>query len=224
MESMSTPSQEITPTAQAPARLRMSYEEFLEWEHAGIAEWVAGEVILMAVKNEHQRIVDFLIQVLGFYLRIMMMGVVRSAPFVMRAIPNGPGREPDVMVVMSDHLDRITSNQLNGPADLVIEVVSEESVARDRSEKFYEYQDAGVREYWIIDPRPKRERADFYVLDANSRYRPVPITEDGTYHSTILAGLWLHVDWLWAEEPDALKALAQVVGPDKLIEAIRAAG
>jgi Uma2 family endonuclease len=128
------------------------------------------------------------------------------------------------MVVTTEHLDRLTSDQLDGPADLVVEVISDESVSRDRGEKFYEYQDAGVREYWIIDSRPDRQRADFYVLDANQRYRPVPIADDGTYRSTVLPDFWLRVDWMWAEEPDALKALAQVVGPDKLIEAIRAAG
>lgn len=223
MEATGTLSQANIPATQAPARLRMTYDEFLKWEHPGIAEWVDGEVTIVAVKNDHQRVVDFLIQVLGLYLRIMMMGVIRSAPFVMRATPNGPGHEPDVMVVTSNHLDRITPDQLDGPADLVIEVVSEESVSRDRSEKFYEYQDAGVREYWIIDPRPNRQRADFYVLDANGRYRPVPIADDGTYHSTVLPGFWLHVDWLWAEEPDALKALAHIIGPDKMAEAMRSA-
>jgi Uma2 family endonuclease len=178
----------------------------------------------MSVKNEHQRVVDFLIQLLGIYLRVMALGIVRSAPFVMRATPGGSGREPDVMVVTADHLDRLTSDQLAGPADLIVEVISDESVSRDRGDKFYEYQDAGVREYWIIDSRPDRQRADFYVLDPNRRYRPVPIADDGTYRSTVLPGFWLRVDWLWAEEPDALRALAQVVGPDKLIEAIRAAG
>jgi Uma2 family endonuclease len=224
MTATSAPSQAIASGVQTPTRLRMSFEEFLKWEHPGIAEWVNGEVDVMSVKLEHQRVVDFLIQLLGIYLRIMGLGVVHSAPFVMRAIPGGSGREPDVMVVTADHLDRLTSDQLVGPADLVVEVISDESVSRDRGDKFYEYQDAGVREYWIIDSRPDRQRADFYVLDANRRYRPVPIADDGTYRSIVLPEFWLNVNWLWVEEPDVLKALAQVVGPDKLIEAIRAAG
>ncbi len=45
-----------------------------------------------------------------------------------------------------------------GMADLVIEVVSDDSVARDRADKFYEYQTAGIQEYWIIDPHPIRKR------------------------------------------------------------------
>lgn len=104
---------------------------------------------------------------------------------------------------------------LNGPADLIIEIISTESVARDRSDKFYEYQSGGVREYWVIDPRPSMTRADFWVLDKTNRYRPIPIDSDGIYHSTILPNFWLNVDNLLAEElPDPLKIVSKLVGID----------
>lgn len=222
MEITSAPSQAMTSVGQAPVRLRMSFEEFLDWEHAGIAEWVDGEVFQMAVKYEHQLIVDFLNRLIGFFIVLMNAGILKSAPYVMRAIPGGPAREPDLMFVAKENIARVTSSLINGPADLVIEVVSEESAARDRSEKFDEYEDAGVREYWIIDSRPNRQRADFYVLDANGRYRPVLVSDDGIYRSTVLEGFWLDVKWLWQKDPNPLSALAHVVGPDKLIEAIRA--
>jgi Uma2 family endonuclease len=218
----------ITRTAQqstasaAPDTLRMSYEEFLKWEHPGIAEWVNGEVIQMSVKNEHQRVVDFLNQLIGLFLAIFNLGEIRSAPFVMRARPDGAGREPDLMVVTSEHLNRITSDQLDGPADLVIEVISDESVTRDKIEKFDEYEDAGVREYWIIDPRANRQRAEFFVLDeARRRFRPVPIEDDNTYHSAVLQGFWLNVDWLWELKPNVFAALIRIVGKDRLIDMLQ---
>jgi Uma2 family endonuclease len=100
-------------------------------------------------------------------------------------------------------------------------VVSDDSVSRDRADKFYEYQAAGITEYWIIDPRPGSERVDFYVLDDTGRYRPVPVGADGRYHSTVLGGFWFQVDWvLTAEPPEVLRALTQIVGPQKLIEAM----
>jgi hypothetical protein len=74
----------------------------------------------------------------------------------------------------------------------------------------------------VFDPRPGRQRADFYVLDARGRYRPVPLNEDDVYHATVLPGFWLAVDWLWqAELPDPLRAIAQIIGPERLIAALQ---
>jgi hypothetical protein len=80
---------------------------------------------------------------------------------------------------------------------------------------------AGVRAYWIIDPRPGYERADFYVLDTRGQYQLVPMDSDGCYHSTVLAGFWFEVGWvLSATLPDVLQALAQIVGSEQLLAQI----
>ena len=210
------------PTMQSQ-RLRMSYEEFLAWADEDVhAEWVDGEVIVqMPLKRPHQRVVAFLLQVIGLFTQLFQLGEVLPAPFEMRATPDGPAREPDLIFVAREHLDLLSQERLSGPADLVVEVISDDSVARDRADKFYEYQEAGVREYWIVDSRPGRERTDFYVLDDKGRYRPVPPDSDGRYHSTVLLGFWLSVDWVTSVEPPAvLTALTQIVGPQKLVEAI----
>jgi Uma2 family endonuclease len=162
---------------------------------------------------------------MGLFIQLFQLGELLPAPFEMRATPDGAAREPDLIFVAREHLDRLSPERLSGPADLVVEVISDDSVARDRADKFYEYQAAGVREYWILDSRPGRERADFYVLDEKGRYRPVPPASDSRYDSTVLPGFWLQVDWITAIEPPAvLPALAQIVGPQKLVEAIEAGG
>lgn len=201
----------------------MSAEEFLRWEHPGIAEWVNGEVSIMAVTNEHQRIVDFLNRLLGIFVQISGLGIVRSAPYAMRAVPGGNIREPDLTFVATAHLERVRREVLDGPADLVVEVVSEESVARDYDDKFAEYQDAGVQEYWIIDPRPNRRRASFFQRDAHGRLQPALVDANNVYRSSVLPGFWLKLEWLWQAdpEPDALAALAEIVGEEKLIAALR---
>ena len=70
----------------------------------------------------------------------------------------------------SEHLDRLENSHLAGPADLLVEVVSKDSVARDLVEKLREYEAAGIREYWVIDSRPNEARADFFVL-RDGRFR-----------------------------------------------------
>ncbi len=212
------------PAERTP--LRMSYEEWLAWDYeGGLSEWVDGEVMIyMSASDEHQRVVEFLDRLLGLFVQIFQRGLVHVAPFAMRVTPQSNGREPDLIFLASANLRRLTSQELAGPADLVVEVISDDSVARDRDTKFYEYQSGGVREYWIIDPRLRRKRADFYVLDERGSYQPVPIGADGIYRSTVLPNFWLKVNWLWAEEPNPLAALAEIVGMDKLIAALQTSG
>ncbi|HDN67528.1 MAG TPA: Uma2 family endonuclease [Firmicutes bacterium] len=214
-----------TITEEQP-RLRMSYEEFLAWADEDVhAEWVDGEVIVqMPPKTVHQAVAFFIAKILGLFADFLNLGYVFTAPFEMRLSPDGPSREPDVLFVSREHLDRLTEDRLEGPADLVVEVVSDESVVRDRVDKFYEYQDFGVREYWLIDPRPDKQRADFWVLDEQGRYQPVPIDSEGLYRSTVVPGFWLKVDWLWQDPlPDPWDVLVQVIGREKLIERLGAA-
>ncbi|MEO7908982.1 MAG: Uma2 family endonuclease [Roseiflexaceae bacterium] len=205
-------------------RLRMTYEEYQRWEHeGGLTEWIDGEVhIYMPPTIAHQRMAAFLLFLLQGFVRLQRLGELFAAPITMRALPGGNAREPDLFFLASEHLGYLTETELNGPADLAIEIISPESVRRDKDDKFYEYQAGGVREYWIIDPRPKRKRADFFVLDQNGIYQPVPLA-DGVYQSTVLSNFWLKVDWLWAEEPNPLTALAEVVGAEQLIKAIQSA-
>ena len=213
-----------TPLAGQEQRLRMSYEEYLAWADEDVhAEWVNGEVIVqMPPKQPHQIFVAFLIQLLGMFIQLFHLGRLLPAPFEMRAVPNGSAREPDLLFVARHHLNRLTEARLSGPADLGVEIVSDDSVGRDRVDKLAEYQAAGIPEYWIIDSRPGHARADFYVFDPTGHYQPVPVDPAGRYHSTVLAGFWLQVEWLVATEPpDVLQALAQIVGPQTLLDAIR---
>lgn len=207
----------VAPSAP-PTPARMTFEQYIafDYEH-GLTEWVNGEVACyMSTTEAHQRVVGFLLFILQGFVRVRRMGRIRSAPYAMRATPGGNAREPDVMFVAANHLVRLGPTYLDGPADLVVEVVSDDSVARDHDEKFSEYQEAGVREYWIIDPRQKRHRAAFYVLDERGAFRPVPLDDDNRYRSAVLPGFWLDVAWLWQEDPDELAALAAIVGADAL--------
>lgn len=199
----------------------MSFEEFLDWEpEGGLTEWINGEAVqYMAVTNTHQKVVEFLVALLKLFVRIERLGQIFSGPYTMRATEGGSGREPDVFFVSTANLSRVTDRVLDGPADLVIEVISDDSVNRDRVEKFDEYEAAGIPEYWVIDPRLHRRRADFFVLTAEGHYQQVA-TSDGAYRSSQLTNFWLKVDWLWEEDPDVLAALAAIVGPDALMRAL----
>jgi Uma2 family endonuclease len=201
----------------------MTYEEFLAWAGEDTrAEWVNGEVIIhMPPKPLHQQLLEFLSFLLGGFVRVFELGSVLYSPIEMRLQTQGSSREPDLLFISRAHLDRLTEDRLDGPADLVVEIISDDSVTRDRVDKFDEYEAAGIPEYWIIDPRPTRRRANFYQLDERGQYQAVPVGADGLYRSKVLPGFWLRADWLWAEElPSPLWALGQIAGPEKVIEAM----
>lgn len=220
----------LNATVETPVteqvRLKMTYDEYLAWAGEGnfLAEWVDGEVIVhMPATQLHQVVKIFLVRLLSAFADLFRLGRVLDAPFEMKLSPTGPAREPDVLFVSTANLSQLTERRLNGPADLVIEIVSDDSVTRDRDDKFFEYEAAGLPEYWIIDPRPQRRRAYFYQLDDRGRYQPVTLDANDAYHSRVLPGFWLKPDWLWQDPlPDPLTALTQVVGADKVIEFIRA--
>ncbi|MCX6045466.1 MAG: Uma2 family endonuclease [Chloroflexi bacterium] len=214
-----SPLEKIAPSQP----LRMSYEDWLVWAGEDKqTEWVDGEVIeFMPPKRLHQALVSFLNRVIGLFIEVFELGQLQIAPFQIRLRPDGSARAPDLFFVTKEHLSQLTPERLNGPPDLIIEIISDESVHRDRVDKFDEYEAGGVPEYWILDNRPSRNRAQFYQLDAQGRYREISVEIDGIYRSRALPGFWLKVDWLWAAEPDALRALAAVVGPEKMLEALR---
>ncbi len=191
----------------------MSYDDFVgsldEHTHA---EWIDEEVVIfMPPSTLHQEAVGLLHVLLALYARLFDLGRLFVAPFEMRALPDGPAREPDLLFVARTHLGRLGPERLNGAADLVVEVVSDSSVVRDRVDKFYEYQAAGVSEYWIVDPRQGKERVDLYWLTPQGRYQAIVPDADGRYLSKVLTGFWLRPEWLWEDpRPDPLALLTEI--------------
>lgn len=169
-----------------------TFESFIEWvDEDTSAEWVEGEVTFMSPSSlRHQLIAGFLYKMIGTFVEHHQLGTTLNAPFKMK-IP-GYGAEPDVLVVLTENEARLRKTFLDGPADLVVEVISPESVERDRVKKFDDYQTAGIAEYWLIDP--EHRTAEFYQL-LDGRYE-MAATPDDIYTSRVLPGLRLPLEWL----------------------------
>ena len=173
----------------------MSFEEFLAHPHADVpAEWVNGKVFRMAETNAlHHVTVDFIKDILGAFVNARELGVVRGAPY--QVYLSHSSRCPDVSFISNAHLDTVKSAYMLGGPDVVVEVLSPLSAASDRGEKFFEYERAQIREYWLIDPQ--RQWAEFYMLNRLGRYQPSVVGDAGTFRSRTLRQFWLRLEWLW---------------------------
>jgi Uma2 family endonuclease len=143
----------------------------------------------------HQDLTAFLTKLLGFFVDFFKLGQVFVSPVEVK-LPGGQVREPDVVFVANENVSRINPKRITGAPDLIVEIVSLESVGRDFDTKFDEYQDAGVQEYWLIDPRLRRKQALFYRLNHDGLFKLANL-DDGIYRSHVLSNFWLCTDWLW---------------------------
>ncbi|WP_448595448.1 Uma2 family endonuclease [Thermoflexus hugenholtzii] len=202
------------------------YEEFLaRADEDTLAEWVQVEIHPYSpASRSHQDIAGFLYGLLRAYVERHRLGVVLPAPFQMKL--SRSGREPDLLFVAQEHLHRLHPTHLEGPADLVVEIVSPESAPRDRGEKFYEYQEAGIPEYWLIDPQS--QWAEFYQRNERGRFQHAPPDPQGIYRSQVIPGFWLRVDWLWQDPLPSVDMILLEIGGEayarRLIERIREQG
>lgn len=163
-------------------------------------------MVYCPASSRHQRIAVFLGTTLHLFVEAKESGVIYTAPFQMK-LPNS-GREPDLLFVANEHLERVKKTHLDGPADLAIEIVSPESIGRDRGDKFYEYARGGVPEYWLLDY--EMEWAEFYQLQGQ-RYHLVMEGHEGKYTSAVLPGFWLDIEWLWQDPLPPVREIARIL-------------
>jgi Uma2 family endonuclease len=189
--------------------VHMAEQEFVEWTLNRVAaEWVDGEVVLMPpVSDVHDDLDTWLIAVLRHFVESRRLGVIRHNMFV-RFARRRRRRVPDVIFIAEAHRRRIRDTFIDGAPDLIIEVVSPDSQNRDRREKYFDYEAAGVREYWIVDPLSRTLNA--YALHGR-KYKHID-PKDDLVHSTVLRGFFLRPKWLFGRQRPRLTRVLKELG------------
>jgi len=192
--------------------LRMSEQQFHDWywrtENVR-AEWVDGEVILLSPINiPEYRLNIWLVklvesvagndegEVFGIEVQIRLPNIKRR-------------RNPDVLFVSRKREKIIKHNFIDGPPDLIMEIVSPDSEARDWRDKYLDYEQSGVREYWIIDPQAQRVEA--YSLSRQKKYRRIK-EADGAIKSKVIRKLLVRPAWLWQSPLPKLTRVLKELG------------
>lgn len=192
--------------------LLMTEEEFVTWCDESVkAEWVDGEVIIMSPSSlQHVRLAGWLLRLLAGFVESKSLGEVIGPEFMIRLAAQRRRRVPDLLFIAKERSHLLRPNHLEGVPDLSFEIISPDSQSRDRRQKFEEYQKAGVREYWMVDPLSQTVEA--YALDASGQLKLIEPEADGRVSSPMLAGFYLRPEWLWQDPLPHVNAALREMG------------
>jgi Uma2 family endonuclease len=149
-------------------------------------ELARGKIVMApAPDDRHQHISGELFFALKAHVDAHQLGVVRHAPYDVRLFP-GTIRQPDLVFIRSEHMDRIVGRYFDGPPDWVAEIISPGSRELDEEVKLVEYAQAGVPEYWLVDPENRTIRV--YTLQGEAYTLTSTASSGQVAHSTTIEG------------------------------------
>ena len=175
--------------------VKLTYKEYVLFPADGKRhEIIDGRHYMNAAPNpRHQAISRHIQFQLYEAIELKQLGEVINAPIDVQ-FTNSDVVQPDIVVVLKKNRI-ITSVKIEGAPDLVIEILSPSSRKLDASLKKRLYEQSGVPEYWIVDP--KREILLQYIRAANGRYaKPAACTASVTFQG-IPGGITVDLTEVW---------------------------
>ncbi|MCC6492648.1 MAG: Uma2 family endonuclease [Pirellulales bacterium] len=175
-------------------------EDYWQLPEGAPVELIRGELVMSpAPRSAHQIMVGELYAVLWTAAKTSGgLAIVSPADVV---LSDSTILQPDVLYI-AKHRRGIVGDRVNGPPDLVVEVLSQGAERRDRVAKLDAYARYEVPEFWIVDYRARM--IDFLVLE-NGRY-VVMNTAEGKYQSPRLPELSIDLATFWNEVAQRLPA------------------
>ena len=149
-----------------------NYADYLNWDDGKRWELIDGVAHMMspAPTQAHQEVSGGLYRQFADFLDGKPCKVFH-APFDVRLNANDGDDtvvQPDLLVVCDK--SKLDGKSCVGAPDLVVEILSPSTARHDRLTKFLKYQEAGVREYWIVDPDTKT--VQLHILDEGGYMNP----------------------------------------------------
>jgi Uma2 family endonuclease len=137
--------------------IKMTADQFLQLgeDPPGVRlELVDGEVAVSPSPSpDHSAVVVNLIIAIGTYVRANSLGELHHD--VDTILNTFTVRRPDLLFYTNERTHLIGKKAMEGPPDLAVEVISPSSIEIDRTDKFGEYREGKVPNYWIVDSEPR---------------------------------------------------------------------
>lgn len=174
-----------------------TFEDFLELVPDGMKADLLDGVIYMASPDntEASDLLTWLAFVIVGFVTERDLGRIYLLRVAYR-ITSKRGPEPDLGFVPKRLEATRRRGYIDGPPAFAIEIVSPDSVARDYIEKRTTYEQAGVQEYWILDPDD--QRVTFLRLHGGRYHEVKPVAN--IIESEAIPGLALDVRWLLSDD------------------------
>ena len=171
--------------------------EALPEEHPGDRhELIDGELFVSPVPFLNHQIISMnLIRSLDRLVVDGRLGMVFAAPTGVR-LAKDTLVIPDVCFISRERLNQLGAKGVEGPPDLIVEILSPGTRRRDLGIKREIYARFHVPEYWIVDPDAKSVQV---LTLREGRYEAVPTAENGVVRSVVLPGLGLTLDQIFAD-------------------------
>ena len=182
------------------AAVKYTYADYAAIDDGKRYEIIDGVIYLMspAPFEAHQRILGKLFLRFGNYLEGKPCRVF-VAPFDVCLNAEGDKDntvvQPDIFIVCDK--SKLDGKRCNGAPDMAIEILSPSSISRDMMIKLSKYLEAGVREYWVVDPENKK----IYVnILNNGKYDYSEYKSEDVISVNILDGFGFSLESIFAEE------------------------
>ena len=164
----------VTPVMPAnwvpgPRQGGWTYEMYAALPNDGNQYEVVQGVLMMspAPETNHQGVIQRISHYLDEHIFAPRLGLVFTGP-VDVVLSARTTVQPDVLVVLKEHVNRVQPKRIVGVPDLVVEVISPGSATYDRLVKYSVYEQAGVPEYWLVNA--SEQIIEVFALE-EGRYR-----------------------------------------------------
>ncbi len=150
-----------------PQQGQWTYNDYAALPVDGQRYEIMNGVLIMAPAPtpEHQAISMLLVVHLFPHTQGAGLGKIFAGPLDVELAPKRVV-QPDVLFVSNENLHKFSAKRFIGAPDLVIEIASPGTEIYDRLSKAEAYEQAGVREYWLVDPDDKS--IEVFVLEGNT--------------------------------------------------------